>query len=82
MDTGREVEEMGAIAIPVLPIREEINLELKEDQREDNDLFLKSNSSMEDEEPEMVNHVENQHSVDESGACVRPVIALRNLNIQ
>ena len=72
---------MGAIAIPVLPIREEINLELKEDQREDNDLFLKSNSSMEEEEPEIVNHVESQHSVDESGACVRPVIALRNLNI-
>ena len=82
MDTGREVEEMGAIAIPVLAVREEINLELKEDQRENNDLFLKSNSSMEDEEPEMVTHVENQHSVDESGACVRPVIALRNLNIQ
>ena len=49
MDTGREVEEMGAIAIPVLPIREEINLELKEDQREDNNLFSKSNNSLEDE---------------------------------
>lgn len=72
---------MGAIAIPVRPIREEINLELKEDQREGKDLFLKSNSSMEEEEPEIVNHVEGQHSVDESGACVRPVIALRNLNI-
>ena len=72
---------MGAIAIPVRPIREEINLELKEDQREGNDLFLKSNSSMEEEEQEIVSHVESQHSVDASGACVRPVIALRNLNI-
>ena len=70
-------EEMGGIAIPVVPIREDINLEIDEEVN-DSEYVSDMNGI---EEQEILHPEENQVSVDESGACVRPVIALRNLNI-
>ena len=72
-DTERVAEEMGGIAIPVIPIREDINLEIDDEQNHYDDV-----DEMNDmEEPGMLQPEENQITVDESGASVRPVVALR-----
>ena len=73
-DTEKMAEEMGGIAIPVVPIREEINLELDEEENQD-ETVMKMNDI---EEPGMLQPEESQISVDETGAIVRPVVALRD----
>ena len=65
---------MGGIAIPVVPIREDINLEIDEESNyQENDNELNDN-----DEPGILQPEENQVTVDDSGASVRPVIALRD----
>jgi len=63
---------MGAIAIAVLPIREEINLEIDDEGPIEQDTQMNN----EDEEPERFHPDDNQISVDESGAMAKPAIAL------
>ena len=67
-------DEMGGIAIPVIPIREDINLEIDEGAN-DSEEVLDTNGI---EEQEILQPEENQISVDESGASVRPAVALRD----
>ena len=67
-------DEMGGIAIPVIPIREDINLEIDEGAN-DSEEVLDMNGI---EEQEILQPEENQISVDESGASVRPAVALRD----
>ena len=66
---------MGAIAIAVLPIREEINLEIDEEGPTEQDMDMNN----EDEEAQRSHPPDDsQIMVDESGAMARPVIALRD----
>ena len=65
---------MGAIAIPVLAVREEIILEIDDEQPTLEENGFKDHDR---EEPEKLHPEENQITVEESGATVRPVIALR-----
>ena len=67
-------EEMGGIAIPVIPIREDINLEIDEEVNDSEDVSDMNGI----EEQEILHLEENQISVDESGASVRPAVALRD----
>ena len=67
-------EEMGGIAIPVVPIREEINIELEEEPNQDESVMEMNDI----EEPGIIQPDESQISVDESGASVRAVVALRD----
>ena len=63
---------MGAIAIAVLPIREEINLEIDDEGPIEQD----TQTNIEDEEQERLPPDDNQIIVDESGAIARPAVAL------
>ena len=65
---------MGGIAIPVVPIREDINLEIDEESNHHEN----ANEMNDIEEPGILQPEENQVTVDDSGASVRPAIALRD----
>ena len=73
-DTEKVAEEMGGIAIPVVPIREDINLEIDEESNHQESI----NEMNDIEEPGILQPEENKVTVDDSGASVRPVIALRD----
>ena len=65
---------MGGIAIPVVPIREDINLEIDEESNHHEN----ANEMNDIEEPGILQPEENQVTVEDSGASVRPAIALRD----
>ena len=62
--------------MPVVPIREEIHVEINDDQLSEEIIFPHTSVNADDEEIERVQLDDNEVTVDESGAIVRPVIAL------
>ena len=72
---------MGSIAMPAVPIREEIHLEIDDAKLSEEDILTNTFPTVGDEEAEKVHVDENQMTVEESGAIVRPAIALRDIGM-
>ena len=68
---------MGSMAMPAVAIREEIHLEMDDAQFSEENVFTDTLPTVGEVETQRVQLHENNISVNESGAIVRPVIALR-----